>query len=87
MKDSCTLAHSCLARSQKLDAAWLKRLYRITRVKQYKTNRGAGFELEPLVEPGKKEPGLYRAQQLQRVLMQGNNGGWVGRRMTRFLKP
>ena len=24
------------------------------------------------MEPGKKEPGLYRAQQLQRVLMQGN---------------
>ena len=61
-----------VARSQKLDAAWSKRLYRITRVKQYKTNRGAGFELEPLAEPGKKEPGLYRAQQLQRVLMQGN---------------
>ena len=39
-----------VARSQKLDAAWSKRLYRITRVKQYKTNRGAGFELEPLAE-------------------------------------
>ena len=61
-----------VARSQKLDAAWSKRLYRVTRVKQYKTNRGAGFALEPLAEPGKKEPGLYRAQQLQRVLMQDN---------------
>ena len=61
-----------VARSGKLDAAFSKRLYRITRVKQYKTNRGAGFELEPIAEPGKKEPGLYRAQQLQRVLMHNN---------------
>jgi hypothetical protein len=61
-----------VARSGKLDAAFSKRLYRITRVKQYKANRGAGFELEPIAEPGKKEPGLYRAQQLQRVLMYKN---------------
>eukprot|EP01049_Picozoa_sp_SAG25_P010195 SAG25_NODE_1089_length_4047_cov_2.337386_3_plen_481_part_00 len=61
-----------VARSGKLDAAWSRRLYRVVKVKQYKTNRGAGFVIEPVAQPGKREPGLYRAEQLQRVLMQDN---------------
>jgi hypothetical protein len=62
-----------VARSGKLDAAWSKRLYRITQVKQYtKVKRKPGYKLVPIADPTKPEPGLYRAEQLQRVLMSNN---------------
>eukprot|EP01048_Picozoa_sp_COSAG05_P018470 COSAG05_NODE_2707_length_2743_cov_21.041225_2_plen_482_part_00 len=62
-----------VARSGKLDAAWSKRLYEITKVKQYKkVKRKPGYQLSPLADPNSTEPGLYRAEQLQRVLLHKN---------------
>eukprot|EP01043_Picozoa_sp_COSAG02_P035160 COSAG02_NODE_2501_length_8672_cov_7.293246_5_plen_482_part_00 len=60
-----------VARSGKLDAAWSKRLYKVTAVKRYKkVKRPSGYQIAPVNAPTKREPGLYRAEQLQRVLVQ-----------------
>ena len=57
-----------VAKSGKLDAAFSKRLYKITMVKQYtKVKRPAGFKIAPTNDVNSPEPGLYRAEQLQRV--------------------
>ena len=58
-----------VAKSGKLDAAFSKRLYQVTMVKQYsKVKRPAGFRIAPTNDLNSPEPGLYRADQLQRVL-------------------
>ena len=60
-----------VARSGKLDAAWSKRLYKVTQVERYtKVKRPSGYRVAPVNAPNKPEPGLYRAEQLQRVLVQ-----------------
>ena len=57
-----------VAKSGKLDAAFSKRLYKIVMVKQYtKVKRPAGFKVAPINNMNSPEPGLYRADQLQRV--------------------
>ena len=57
-----------VAKSGKLDAAFSKRLYKITMIKQYtKVKRPAGFKIAPTNDVNSPEPGLYRAEQLQRV--------------------
>jgi hypothetical protein len=62
-----------VARSGKLDAAWSKRLYRIVNVLQYtKAKRPAGYKLAPLAAPNQREPGYYRAEALQTVLVRNN---------------
>ena len=59
-----------VAKSGKLDAAFSKRLYKVTRVQQYsKVKRPAGFKLAFVDDLTKPEPGLYRAAQLQRVAL------------------
>ena len=59
-----------VAKSGKLDAAYSQRLYKITMVKQYtKVKRPAGFKIAPINDINNPEPGLYRAEQLQRVLV------------------
>ena len=40
-----------VARSGKLDAAWSKRLYKVIRVKTYKTMRPAGSQIAPTNAP------------------------------------
>ena len=58
-----------VAKSGKLDAAFSKRLYQVTMVRQYsKVKRPAGFKIAPTNDMGSPEPGLYRAAHLQRVL-------------------
>ena len=58
-----------VAKSGKLDAAFSKRLYQVIQVKQYsKVKRPAGFRIAPTNDLDSPEPGLYRADQLQRVL-------------------
>ena len=58
-----------VAKSGKLDAAFSKRLYQVIQVKQYsKVKRPAGFRIAPTNDLDNPEPGLYRADQLQRVL-------------------
>ena len=59
-----------VAKSGKLDAALSKRLYKVTRVKQYsKVKRPARFKLAFIDDLTKPEPGLYRAAQLQCVAL------------------
>ena len=59
-----------VAKSGKLDAAFSKRLYRVTRVQQYtKVKRPAGFQIAWTGDLSKPEPGLYRAAFLQRVAL------------------
>ena len=66
-----TIVRRMVARSGKLDAAWSKRLYKVTQVKRYtKVKRPSGYRVAPVNAPNKPEPGLYRAEQLQRVLVQ-----------------
>jgi hypothetical protein len=61
--------------SGKLDAAWSQRLYRIVNVLQYtKAKRPPGYKLAPtcMTAPNQREPGYYRAEALQPVLVRNN---------------
>ena len=60
-----------VARSGKLDAAWSKRLYKVVRIKKYrKVKRPVGYQIAPVNKLDTPVPSLYRAPQLQRVLVQ-----------------
>eukprot|EP01046_Picozoa_sp_COSAG06_P002595 COSAG06_NODE_93_length_24652_cov_1832.353399_8_plen_479_part_00 len=60
-----------VARAGKLDAAWSKRLYTVVRIKKYrKVKRPVGYQIAPVNKLDKPVPALYRAPQLQRVLVQ-----------------
>ena len=64
------IVRKMVARSQKLDAAWSKRLYQVVAVQQYtKVKRPAGFKIAPLADPTNPEPGYFRAEILQPVLI------------------